>query len=652
MTAQNFQNCMYIPENIVTSRYVPLLQKEQMQSEPQFTLCGAQDMCMYLLNKFTLLYRSESFIPYKAKKAPIPLPRHKKHSFDSNQQSTTDKHHPPPLTKPKPHPRISGQSSLSSVSITSTSSLMYQHPVLEELTANVVDSEAVGESSTDNEPMYANLTSSPTQNGEEEGKKEMEGGQGEEVIVETEEGEVMVCSYVLESRDIPASYSLSPSKSCDKYLAAGGDYETPPTHVTVPPSKSCDILTSPLPPEENVKQTQPEPQRPLELQLQDQVVPTPSADSPGREGSPTLDDFLAKILKRRRESQDINQECDNESNDYHHSARYPLNRTRSNNPRIGMRTSAQVDSPQTPHYYNLPPLLRTKGLTMDEEEDDKEGDSCDRNGSDEKKKECRGESLTEKEYRSEWLSSVQDWMPMTKKDGNESSDDEDPYSVYLKILPSTLPHPPHHTEHRPMSPTLEEQHSNSTPESESPLWGTHRANSRQSTVPSPLAQVGAENSPPLSPKLQDPSEAKGIKRSSPLSRKRRMGGSRRRSQRRGTLSRGGIKLPSQDQTDLDWSPQKRSSTRQKQVVGMFQPGPLPSLPGASVDVDSDYEWAEVEEVLSDTGSDCIYSSPFDLGLEYHPRRSASCSELAAALSGPLSIGQRPPAPLPLASDGK
>ncbi|CAI8021779.1 hypothetical protein GBAR_LOCUS12861 [Geodia barretti] len=612
---------------------------------------------------------SESSLPLKTIKAPIPLPRHKKHSFDSNQLHTvrtTDKPHPPPpLTKPKPHrrpkPTLGGQSSHGSlqscISITSTSSLPSPHntepPVTEDFKADAVDSQAVEKCSTENEPMYVNLTSSPTSNGQEEGQKDMEEDQCGEVIVGAE------------NRDsaLPASYILSPSKSYDEYLAAGGNHEAAPQYSTVPPSKSCDILTSPSHTEDGVKQSEAELQRPIELPLGDQVVPSPP-DSPEREGSPTLDDFLAKILKRRRESQDINQECDNESNAHQHG-RFSLSRTRSSNPRIMMQAGAHVSSPQTPYYYNMPPLMRTKGLTVDEDEDE-EGDSAEMNGSDERncsdekkeRKVCCGESLTEKEYRSEWLrkgSSVQDWMPMTTKDGNEYSEDEDLYCTYLKILPSTaqsLPHPPPHTENRHMFPALEEQHSNSTPESGSPLWDTHRASSRQSIVPSPLTQGGAENSPPSSPQVQDPPAfpgGKGIKRSSPVFKKKRMCSSRRRSGRRGTLSGGGIKLPVADQTDLDGSVHKRRSSRRKSGTGTFRPGPLPSLPGTSVEVDSDYEWAEVDEVLSDTGSDYIYTTPFDLGLEYHPRRSASCSELAPFLTGPASIGQRPPAPLPLAS---
>lgn len=621
-----------------------------------------------------IFHRIDSTLPIKTKKAPIPLPRTKKYSLDSvSQQSMDTAARDPPLSiKPRPSPRpkptlrgLSSHGSLaSSSSITSVHSLpnpTTEASLIEE--PEEVDNEATLKGSSKKEPMYINLSSSSASNAQEEEVGEM---RDEKVIGGVEEGKGLAA---LESRDSPALQSnLPPLKTSDDNFAAGGGLETTSPYDDISPSKSCDLLSSPSHREESTKETKQKEHLPQELQQEDQVVPSPPS-SPERGDSPTLDDFLASILRQRRESKDINQQCDNENNHHHqHIGRFSLSRTKSNDPRIMMRAGVgHVGSPQTPHYYNLPPLLRSKGLTVDEDEDEDQRNILVSEAKEENKPRW-GDSL-EREYRSEWLrrgSSVQILMPTTKEENGDSSEDEDPYSLYLKILPSTaqsLPHPSCQPaaagvprEHRPSSPTQEEQQS--TPESGSPLWGTHRASSRQGNVPSPLTQAEAGRSPPLSPRVLDPPnvpEEKVLKSSSSIRKKKKMA-SNRRSQKRRTLSRENRKVTVHEETDLDWasysrlSSRKRSS-RRKHVVNTFRAGPLPSLPANSIEVDSDYEWAEVEEVLSDTGSDYIYTTPFDLGLEINNTRSTSCSELAPFLPNYSSISQRPPAPLPLASPG-
>ena len=649
------------------------------------------------------IYRQEgtggSTIPVKPKKAPIPLPRHKKYSLDSSSQrrvyaATSIQ---PPVAKPRqypPRPKLHGLCSLDLQSpanlanvgsMTSTSSL----PILDTETTSMegitVDRQTSAGEKVKAEPTYMNLTSfsldylgeddtlEKSKDTEEEDKESFEAGHVENGA--TESLSEAVQSHV-------TYYNLHPSRSYDNALTIEDDQTTVKNerYKSLVPSKSCDMLTPPTLKEATIREAAQNQQQPKELPEEnepgtDSLSSTESAEEAEEESSPSLDEMLAKILQRRRESRDINKGCDNETRTQDHGKGKPLlNRTRSNEPRM-MVGQDHISSPQTPHYYNLPPLLRSKGFTVDEED---EG-SGDRGGLEEKRRSMLswGDSVSEREDRSEWLrrgSSVQEWMPLTRTDG-DSGEDEDHYTTYLKILPSTaqsLPHSPHRSvgvadgnssKFSANSPLPEEHQSDSTPDSGSPLWGTNRACSRQSSAPSPLAQ--GETHPPPSPTMQGAhaiSECHERILTSPVPRRKKRFGSHRKSQIRGTLSRS-RRLSSKESIEGDWLLRRRNS-RPKPVAGegTIRTGPLPSVPMTSLDIDSDYEWAEIGEALSDTGSDYIYTTPLDLdlaplGLDTYPRRSASCTELAPHFSSTagnverFSISQRPPAPLPISHQG-
>ena len=620
-------------------------------------------------------------VPLKPKKVPIPLPQSKKYSLDSSTQlrdSTTGKGAPPRAKSrphPPPRPKLHGLSSVEDLithpflaathSVTSTTSL----PILDslDLTSNSTSAPATVRDSSKAEPTYVNLPSSASDEQGLEGVKRIKDGDRNRSRRE----HVQKCNMNGGDGSDVKYYNIHPSKSYDSSLAEESPVSSAPheQHLIIQPSNSCDMLSSPTEGVTSAKDLLMTDGQGSESK--DDQLPfsaTKGKESPGEDSLSSLDEFLAQILQRRRESRDINEVCDNEKREEGKRRMKPsLGRVRGNDPQVMMQVGAclgQSGSPQTPHYYNLPPLLRSKGLTVDEDDEEDENLVCAGVPVEKRRSYLSwGDSLPEREYRSEWLrrgSSVQDWMPMTRT-GVGPSEDDDSFSTYLKILPSTaqsLPHPPQQalavvsSKERPSSPIVEEQYSNSASESGSPLWGTHRASSRQSSVPSPLAKGDRLNSPPPSPSgsiLQE------VPCSPPVTRKKKRLGSHRKTLKQGTLSRQ-RRLSRKDSMVAKWL-SYTGTNAQKAEGGTFRLGPLPSLPKESMDVDSDYEWAEVGEVLSDTGSDYTYTKPFDFalfGVDFDPRRSASCSDLGVfSLAFPTeTFGERPPAPLPMPYQGK
>ena len=376
------------------------------------------------------------------------------------------------------------------------------------------------------------------------------------------------------------------------------------------------------------------------------------------EQSPTLDEFLARILQHRRESKDVSEKCDErvpEKDTYSKSA---FSRTRSSDSSIVRKvvdiSHSHTDTPP-PNYYNLRPLMVTRESV---EGEDGVGDWEDKEDA---------LSLGEKEYRSEWLRRGSDEKEEgLLKDGKHADQDEQEENsmhIYLEILPSNewdssyssskLPTDPSSKEHtvadsEPIVSSCRE--STSTPESGSPLWGTSRTWSRPTEVMSPLTQPDQDNSSVI-----------------PTS-KLRTNGSPPRAQNNHSKS--------QRQTGFSSSSRKRTSLKRlslkrrgssKFFMSIGANGPLPPLPiepasDPEHEVNSDYEWASVADALSDTESDYIYTKPHDIqpvGQDSSTRRYASCSELSSASPTGLlkespkhhSINERPPAPLPIYNPG-
>ena len=424
-----------------------------------------------------------------------------------------------------------------------------------------------------------------------------------------------------------------------------------------------------------------------------QTTSSPSGESDSASSdnaqSPTLDEFLARILQRRRESKDINQACDNGKTDILSSTKLTLGRTGKEDPRRMMQIMGVVgttNTAPTPHYYNLPPLLRSNAVSEDydwSEEDERENE--------EKKFE---ESYGEKEFRSAWLrrrSGVQkDLIQNQDKDTESSHDVSTP--TYLKILPltidsshpQTLPtsqasHMNTHTVSSSDSTTEqgmsipEENEPSSTPESGSPLWDTPRPWTRLARVVSPLTLDGRENAPD-SPTLPNPPSIPQSSRRYTRRIQRTMHGFNSSYEKHSedvivpavTSSNGEKvfqKLVAVAGDGRRASNAKMTRAIRRRPLGIL--GPLPSLPQQSMsdsehEVESDYEWAEIGEALSDTGSD-IYTQPDlpSLNVDVKSRRSASCSELVTWLppspndidSSFLYLSHRPPAPLPTPSQG-
>lgn len=464
------------------------------------------------------------------------------------------------------------------------------------------------------------------------------------------------------SPEQPIYYNVS--KSCELACAKENGSTTGGRESTeIAPHDTYPIL----PPSEAQSTAQSE-------MLDTQATSNVESDSPNSPQSPTMDEFLAHILQRRRESKDINEACDNRKRT---PGRLTLSRTWNKDPRQMMHImglAGTANTAPTPHYYNLPPLLRSNAVSDDydlSEEEEVGGEKM-----------ILEESYGEKEYRSAWLRRQSGANKNLIQKEDEAIDSHD-YGTptYLRILPLTIDSshprslPSTETSHMKMHDVAtkefstevgmsipEESESSSTPESGSPLWGSHRASSRLAVVVSPLTLEGGENDSD-NPTLQDPSTIPlRIKRHT---RTRRVHGFRSSYDKRliglAKTNSSGEKVA----VAVAGDGRRASNAKmlaykiaiRKRSLGKL--GPLPSLPyqnssDSEQEVESDYEWAEIGEALSDTGSD-IYTKP-DLppfNIDANPRRSASCSELAHCLplSSEKSLSQRPPALLPTTSQG-
>ena len=405
---------------------------------------------------------------------------------------------------------------------------------------------------------------------------------------------------------------------------------------------------------------------------------TSSESSADEDEHPSLDQFLARILQQRRESKDTSQACDEgEGESVPSLIRPSVARTQSSDSKYitGMLdladTSTAVTTPRYPPYYNMSRLLGGKSEEEEEEGEeelsDEEGEWVDR------------EEVSEKEFRSEWLTGENRNEANGENEDGEL-DSSDPH-FYLPILPSsstselpgdiaarittntTATDAVQRVQNEASGSLPTEQHSSvpegrdspSTPDSGSPLWGANRSWSRPGA---PSTQESRENSPgvPTFPET-DP----------PLTSRRRQGS--RKWQHVSWKRR-----PSASEKVMFQWPSTRRESRKRRSIKVHRDifSRLPSIPpeidsDGEVDVDSDYEWTEI---LSDTGSDHIYTQPRELEpecVECALRHSTSCSALDDLNVRPISpddvtsqdrehflvqsISQRPPAPLPTTYQG-
>ena len=644
--------------------------------------------------------------PAPKKKVPIPLPR-KKYSFDSATYRNKPRHsdvagHTPtvklrPVPPPKPKflstARMSQSESDSVIKVHDSTAANVKSPIaastplpergrptyanLAPVTAGEAE-EGVGQGEGGAQSAYVNL--SPVGEGEGKGEEEEVWERVSEEVGEGEGGE-------------EKGRTSSEVSRKERY------YNLPP--LSLGKAVAAKVLAS-------------------------EVCDTPS---------PTLDEFLARILQRRRKSKDSGAVWEEEEEEEEKGMgggplRQAVGRLRSSDSkfrrslerrravkgtRAQMNSGGDSASGKFPEYYNLLPLKEGGG----EQKWEGGGVKGEEKGAGGWEAE-EGELISgdfgggEKEYPSEWLrrddeeGKGEEEIGRRRKEGEDesvaSSEVDKVQNTYIEILPysPTRPVPPpkpsarpssrtssvsptsNSTAHNEISETLPTEpqplvtalprgrDSPSTPDSGSPLWGTRRPWSRQSS-----SRSGAGSPWPLPPgarqdwgKCPLPSDSGGA--SSPPIPRRRQGSKVyplfMRSSRSGDLSQysvGRQRAGSRDGAMFQFlmgSRGRRGSNR-----GSFLPKPLPSplplplpLPdradsdsGEELEVDSDYEWAEVGDPPSDADSDFTYTRPWDFEpLESTLVRSLSCSELRDTPMDegqPFSISDRPPAPLPSAS---
>lgn len=301
-------------------------------------------------------------------------------------------------------------------------------------------------------------------------------------------------------------------------------------------------------------------------------------------------------------------------------------------------------------------------------------------------------SVETMEYRSEWLKKAGENGKRGDDENVETQIVEDNVSdkpAYLKILPSSPYHPndpaqaptqtsksklttsssignantapSEKTEQQPSVTSLPDGHGSLSSESGSPLWGTRQPWSRPNSLVSPLAREGrhsGENSPFLPSVLSNSKKRQKSLGSHQIPRKQRG-------------SRKGHRRPSDnDDAVFKWPGGLRGGRRRSsQNIFSSRLHWIHTGDESESEEDSDYEWAEIAEALSDTGSDYVYTKPRDiesLGLDLSGLpRSVSWSglnQVNAMAAGPdskdallqsnSSISHRPPAPLPACTPGK
>ena len=590
----------------------------------------------------------------KAKKSPMPLPR-KKYSLDyttkrrlmvndpTNQTPTAK---PRPIPPPKPKSLSAALIFKSSVTPDTSSATTSSHPP-PETSKTLATTESISNVNTV-QPRYMNLPESDK----------------EEEMVTSELGAVDTVAH-------PTCYNLPPSTSYDTLSDAMNGETSSTDHIAsenkydhLPLSKSCDILKENEHDKGYNVGTQ-ERYYNLCFSVQDNPISSSNTESPKEEQSPSLDEFLARILQHRRESRDTSQQCEENPESVLYS-KTALGRTRSNDSNFVKGvvdiSYSHTGTPLTPpSYYNFPHPIVSGEIAVGKEEGWLENEQTTED------REEDAVSLGEKEYRSEWLrrgsgSKEKALLSHDMEKVGQDEENENDYSenTYLKILPSSEGDT-HHSLSSPASqPKVEctatdeimDEDFTSKPESGSPLWGTNRI--WNSEVPSPT-EPQRENSslPDVAP--------------------RKRHGSHRRSKKLATFDRNIRKRTSTKEAIALQRPSLKRRGNRKVTVTLGRTGPLPLLPTEPAsdpepEVDSDYEWASV---VSETGSDYIYTTPHDfqtLGIDSSMQRSASCSELvpgcgqssmffdddvSSCSQSPdhLSISQRPPAPLPSCSEG-
>ena len=369
---------------------------------------------------------------------------------------------------------------------------------------------------------------------------------------------------------------------------------------------------------------------------------------------------------------------------------------------------------QSPEYYNVPPALGGGG----------EGDEQGVEAVDDKFE----LSLSEMEDRTEWLKrangqgengnatvqnevednildtptylkilpsspcqpSMGEWLKKAEQNGKgEDEGNAEVQNVegnisdkptYLTILPSGPSHPTQASIQTSTSHTTSSniggvdtapsekngQHSSVTSlhescgssESGSPLWGTRQPWSRPNSVMSPLTYEEIHNGNDFPFPSSVPSDSRKQQKAigaHPIVRKQRG-------------SRKGHRRPSNNDDLFQW-PSGYRGGRRRSSKNIFSSCPHWMAESES-EGESDYEWAEIEETLSDTGSDYVYTKPQEyetlgLGLSGMPRSVSWCglNRVNAVAAGPVTkdmtldlqqsntINDRPPAPLPACTPG-
>lgn len=431
---------------------------------------------------------------------------------------------------------------------------------------------------------------------------------------------------------------------------------------------------------------------------------------------PTLDMFLGRILQQP--TNDIRETC-NEGATQDSCSHLESGQT------IGDSTLNSSSVCQSPEYYNVPPALGDRGegeegeveavddmLSLGEKEDRSEwlkiANKQGENGDARVQNEVGDNVLDTPTYlkilpsspcqpsmgdRREGLekATMDEENVRCGDDGNaEVQNVEENLSdkpTYLKILPSSPSHynnptqastqtstashtasssiggvntaPSENTEQQSSVMSLRESCGSS--ESGSPLWGTRQPWSRQNSVVSPLSYEeihNGDNFPFHSAVPPDPRKQQKAVGFHPIIRKQRG-------------SRKGHRRPSNSDDIFQWPSGHRGGRQRssKNIVASHLHWVALGDESESED-ESDYEWAEIAEALSDTGSDYVYIKPKEfeslgLGLSGIPRSISwsGLNRVNAVAAGPVSkdmslnlqqshtINDRPPAPLPAGTPG-
>lgn len=438
---------------------------------------------------------------------------------------------------------------------------------------------------------------------------------------------------------------------------------------------------------------------------------SPNATEPSTEvvQRPTLDKLLGRILQ-----QPINdiRETSNEGATQDSCSQLESESVRQT---VGDGTLNCCNVCQSPEYYNVPPTLGGRGegdervveavddkfaLSLGEMEDRTEwlnvANGQGENGNARMQNEVGDNILDTPTYlkilpsspcqpslknQSEWLKKAEE-NEKGGDDGNaEVQNVEENISdipTYLEILPSnptqasiqisSTSHtassniggvdtaPSENTEQQSSVMSLHESCGSS--ESGSPLWGTRQPWSRPNSVVSPLAHEEIHNGSNFPFHSSVPSDSRKQQKpigAYPILRKQRG-------------SRKGHRRPSNNDDVFQWRSDHRGG-RRRSSKNTFS-SRLHSMAESESEDESDYQWAEIEETLSDTGSDYVYAKPQEfeslgLGLSSMPRSVSWCGlnrvnavaaglvtkDMSLDLQQSNTINDRPPAPLPASTPG-